>query len=135
MNFIHRDIKLENILVGREDSDQIFLIDFGLSIKYIDEASGKHVPKEMQGKFVGNLMFASLQTIRGKTPSRRDDVESAMYLLIFLLNNQKLPWSILFKKHPGRSRTFSSYINERLKTKYMIEFFKMVLFDLRHCIE
>lgn len=42
-------------------------------------------------------MFASLNTCRGYSKSRRDDIESALYFLAFLMNNNKLPWDQLFK--------------------------------------
>ena len=35
-NIVHNDLKLENILVGREDSSKIYLIDFGLSKRFVD---------------------------------------------------------------------------------------------------
>jgi len=31
MGYVHNDIKLENILVGHQDSDRVYLIDFGLA--------------------------------------------------------------------------------------------------------
>ena len=44
-------------------------------------------------RFTGNFMFASLNSCRGFNKSRRDDIESAFYILIYLINGNKLPWS------------------------------------------
>ena len=45
MGFIHNDLKLDNILVGHKEPQNIYLIDFGLSCRYI-EADGSHVEKK-----------------------------------------------------------------------------------------
>ena len=37
-------------------------------------------------------MFASLNSCRGNNKSRRDDMESVMYIMIYLLNDNYLPW-------------------------------------------
>lgn len=73
IGYLHNDLKLENILVGDKDPENIYLIDFGLSVKY-RQANGSHVSKNFINKFSGNFMFASLNSCRGNTKSRRDDV-------------------------------------------------------------
>ena len=93
MKFVHRDIKPDNIIVSKDCPNEIVLIDFGLSTTYIDEATGKHVEQQRKGIFCGNLMFASISALQGRTSSRRDDIEATMYLLTFWLNKHKLPWS------------------------------------------
>ena len=43
LGYIHRDLKPENICTDpRKTSENIFLIDFGLSKAYLDE-NGKHI--------------------------------------------------------------------------------------------
>ena len=44
MGFVHNDVKLENIVVGHSDSNQLYLIDFGLSMRYRNP-DGSHVEK------------------------------------------------------------------------------------------
>ena len=92
MNFVHNDIKLENVLVGHTNSNMLYLIDFGLASPYLAD-DGTHLQKKQLYKFSGNFLFASLNTCRGFNKSRRDDIEAAFYVLIYLLNNQTLPWS------------------------------------------
>lgn len=94
---MHNDLKLENILVGHKDPNRVYLIDFGLAQKFVDE-KGKHVEKNYVRKFSGNFLFASLNSCRGNNKSRRDDVESSIYLMIYLLNDNYLPWCDIERK-------------------------------------
>ena len=73
IGYVHNDLKLDNILIGYKDPSKVFLIDFGLSCKYLDE-NGQHIKKEHIKKFSGNFMFASLNSCRGNNKSRRDDI-------------------------------------------------------------
>ena len=52
LGYIHRDLKPENICTDpRKTSDNIFLIDFGLSKAFLDE-NGKHIAiREKRVKF------------------------------------------------------------------------------------
>ena len=79
-------------MIGRDDPQNIYLIDFGLSHSYLDE-KGNHSVKQYLGKFSGNFIFASLNSCRGFNKSRRDDVESLFYVLVYMLNDNELPWS------------------------------------------
>jgi serine/threonine protein kinase len=90
MQFIHGDIKLQNIVA--EEDKKLFLIDFNSSVKFIDE-NNKHVNNLWDHKFPGNLMFASMNICCGSSLSRRDDIESIIYLMVYLTNNKILPWS------------------------------------------
>lgn len=51
LGFVHNDIKLANMVVGHQDSDCLYLIDFGMSSRYIDKNSGQHLPKKKIGYF------------------------------------------------------------------------------------
>ena len=73
MGFVHNDIKLDNILVGFKDPKVIFLIDFGLASAYHDDR-GQHISKKFLKKFSGNFLFASLNSCKGNSKSRKDDV-------------------------------------------------------------
>ena len=85
LGYVHNDLKLENILVGNKDPSTIYLIDFGLSTPFYNE-DGSHIAKKFLNKFSGNFMFASLNSCRGNNKSRRDDVQSALNIMIYLLN-------------------------------------------------
>ena len=92
MNFVHNDLKLENILVGHEDPNQIYLIDFGLATRWRDPMTNRHASKIQLFKFSGNFRFATRNQCLGYKTSRRDDIQSTFYILIYLLNKNKLPW-------------------------------------------
>lgn len=123
MGFVHNDLKLDNVLVGFKDPQNIYLIDFGLSCRYV-EPDGSHVEKKYIQKFSGNFIFGSLNSCRGYNKSRRDDIQSLIYIMIFLLNGGSLPWSDFHKKFKDANYEFKDYLRERIDIKYMREFFK-----------
>ena len=86
---IHRDIKPDNFLI-KSDNNMVNLIDFGLARRYIDR-SGSHIRQDTGRKLSGTARYASINVHLGLTPSRRDDLESIGYVLIYLLKG-KLPW-------------------------------------------
>ena len=90
-NMIHRDIKPENFLFGIKDPDVLYLIDFGLCKKYRSDKTGKHMMPKLTGKFNGTVRYASVNSLKGKECSRRDDLISIGYMLIYL-KNYELPW-------------------------------------------
>ena len=89
---IHRDIKPANFLIGtKKKKDIIYLIDYGLSKRYIDKNTKEHIPYKEGKGLTGTARYVSLFTHYGIEQSRRDDIEGIAYNLIFLAKG-KLPW-------------------------------------------
>lgn len=89
---IHRDIKPANFVVGLDrNQNTIYLIDFGMSTFYVNKETGKHNPCCDCKKFYGTPAFASINAHRCIEMSRRDDIESLAYTLIYLMRGN-LPW-------------------------------------------
>ena len=100
-NIIHQDIKPENFLVGNPNTSLIYIIDFGLSKKYRSSRTNKHIKFSKNKQFNGTFNFSSINSMKGIEMTRRDDLESIGYMLIFLIKG-KLPWSDYLNKELGK---------------------------------
>ena len=119
-NYIHRDIKPENFVIGNKNSSNIiYLLDFGLCKQYKSFKNGQHIPyKENKKYLIGTARYASINAINGIELSRRDDLESLGYLLIYLVKGN-LPW-IGIKNDKENNVNKYQKINE-IKIKISIE--------------
>jgi len=91
-NMIHRDIKPDNFLLGTgSTADKVFLIDFGLAKKYRDSKTHVHAMYREDKNLTGTARYASINAHLGIEQSRRDDIESLGYVLLYFLRGP-LPW-------------------------------------------
>ena len=91
-HIIHRDIKPENFLIGYGNNNSIvYLCDFGFSKRFRDRKTGMHIPYKNEKQFIGTACYASIYTHLGIEQSRRDDLESLAYILIYFCKGD-LPW-------------------------------------------
>ena len=93
---IHRDIKPDCFLFGKgNNNSNIYLIDFGFARKYRNPKNGKHIPFIYSSRFVGSLKFSSIKSFRRFEKSRRDDIESLGYILVYFIKGS-LPWDGIY---------------------------------------
>ena len=86
--YVHGDVKPENFLMPfcpvSQPGQSVHVIDFGLSTRYRSAETGAHIPKA-PAPFQGSPRFASVQALSGMAQSRRDDLESLGYMLVYFL--------------------------------------------------
>ena len=90
---IHRDLKPENIMLDLQTKSIVYLIDFGMAKKYRSGKTKKHVKFSIPYRLTGTARYCSINALKGTEQSRRDDLESAGYVLIYLAQNKNLPWA------------------------------------------
>lgn len=89
---LHRDIKPCNFLFGKNNSKKIYLIDMGFCKRY--DVDGRHIEPKLLTHPIGTPNYVSINVHNNIEPSRRDDMESLIYVFIYLLKGT-LPWSYL----------------------------------------
>jgi serine/threonine protein kinase len=124
---IHRDIKPENFMIAQAQAQpqphdhnhnhspnsvkKLHIIDFGLSRIYMKD--GAHIPNKPNSSIVGTMRYISTHIHEGNVYSRRDDIISILYVIIYLLKG-RLPWCGL-KTSAGDKRTKAEIVYEMKK--------------------
>ncbi len=102
-SIIHRDIKPENFLFGLDGkSKQLHIIDFGLAKKFVD-SNHNHISERTDRPIVGTMRYISSNVQDGTEASRRDDMISLAYMLIYI-QIERLPWQGIKKPIIERER-------------------------------
>ena len=92
-SFLHRDVKPDNFIMGiGPNSKFLYMIDFGFAKTYRDPSTLVHYPMEKAAGMTGTARFASINTLNGFTQSRRDDLESLGYVIVYIAKGT-LPWA------------------------------------------
>merc|ERR1712048_907705 len=113
-NLIHRDIKPDNFMMGiGANCNTVFLADYGLAKRYRNSV-GKHIKYRDDKSLTGTARYASVNTHYGSEQSRRDDLESLGYVLVYFMKG-KLPWQNLKNKDRTKNR-YEAIAEKKLTT-------------------
>ena len=107
--YTYNDLKLDNILVGNSKGshlDMLRLVDFGFAARFLKK-DGTHMPVQETEYFRGNMIFASINLFNFQVTSRRDDLISLVYMLVFMFNQGNLPFISEDQEKMGRNQIFS----------------------------
>lgn len=113
-NFIHRDIKPDNFLMGiGKRGNQVNVIDFGLAKKFRDPKTHLHIPYRENKNLTGTARYTSINTHLGVEQARRDDLESLAYVLMYFLRGA-LPWQGL--KAATKKQKYDRIMEKKMTT-------------------
>jgi len=91
-NILYCDISPNNFAIGiGRFQNIIYMTNFNSAKKYTKEDNLNHIKFNKSNNSIGNYIFSSINALRGIELSRRDDLESLGYILIYFLKGE-LPW-------------------------------------------
>ena len=91
-NILYCDINPNNFSIGiGRFQNIIYMTNFNYAKKYTKKDNLEHIKFNKSNNSIGNYIFSSINALRGVELSRRDDLESLGYMLIYFLKGE-LPW-------------------------------------------
>lgn len=121
---LHRDIKPANFVFGKEeDTNNLYLIDFGFAKRF--DYNGKHIEKNNIRQIIGSMNYVSLNIHNYFEPSRRDDIESCIFVILTMLIG-KLDW--FYKTNIDEIKLLKKNITTNI---YIPSFIQNMLYHVR----
>lgn len=117
-HILHRDLKPENFLIGltrNREENQVYIIDFGLSKRYRHPRTHKHIPCIKHKSLTGTARYATVRAHLGYEQSRRDDLESLGYVLMYF-NRGSLPWKGLVGN--TKKERYNKIVEKKMRTSW-----------------
>ena len=113
-HIIHRDIKPDNFVMGANElNSTLYLLDFGLAKKYRSSKTLEQNPYIKKKKLTGTARYASIHALEEMEQSRRDDLESIGYVLMYFLRGN-LPWQGL--KIKSKENRYAKILEKKKET-------------------
>ena len=113
-SFLHRDVKPDNFIMGiGPNSHLLYMIDFGFAKTYRDPTTLAHHPMQKGAGITGTARFASINTLSGYTQSRRDDLESLGYVIVYIAKGT-LPWANI--KCDNKDELYNRILETKIQT-------------------
>ncbi|RCN35196.1 hypothetical protein ANCCAN_18951 [Ancylostoma caninum] len=113
VGYLHRDIKPQNFAIGLGEKEKvIYMLDFGIARKYRYGDTKQVKVARIAVKFLGTIRFASRACHLGIEQGRKDDLETWLYMLFDLFDDESLPWKRAINKNqpPTREARPASYL-------------------------
>ncbi|XP_016323910.1 inactive serine/threonine-protein kinase VRK3-like [Sinocyclocheilus anshuiensis] len=109
--YAHADIHAGNIYINTDSHTEVFLSGFGHAFRFCP--GGKHVEYRQGSRTAhqGNINFISVDSHKGAGPSRRSDLQSLGYCMLYWMTGS-LPWSQLSQTSSAIAAEKERYISD-----------------------
>uniref|UniRef100_A0A672MST3 Inactive serine/threonine-protein kinase VRK3-like n=1 Tax=Sinocyclocheilus grahami TaxID=75366 RepID=A0A672MST3_SINGR len=109
--YAHADIHAGNIYINTNSHTEVFLSGFGHAFRFCP--GGKHVEYRQGSRTAhqGNINFISVDSHKGAGPSRRSDLQSLGYCMLYWMTGS-LPWSQLSQTSSAIAAEKERYISD-----------------------
>jgi len=113
-NIFHRDIKPKNFVLNKfadESKLRLYILDLGLSSS----------TTKIQKGFVGTRRYASVGVMKSEPYTRKDDLESLGYSMIYMLRDRNLPWRGIEEQNKKKRYNLIMTIKEKSTLQELCE--------------
>lgn len=120
---VHRDIKPDNFLLGLNNKNrQIYIIDFGFCKTFLND--NQHIELKKTNNMIGTSNFASINAHEFNELSRRDDLESLGYMLVYFYFGD-LPWKD-YSNNEMIKIVKNNIMNDESIPKIILKYFEII---------